>query len=228
MLIAGALLVATSALRAHDPVTGAVTWTGDIARIVRARCTRCHAGEGPAPMSLATYAAARPWARAIREEVLTRRMPKWHAARGYGDFRNDPSLSPFEISLIVAWVDGGAPEGKNPPDARPEPAGAQPPPADVSQVETQQASEMTIPCGEQPLPRGRLVALRPRLEEGSSAGFAVARPDGRREVVAWIRNFERRFETTYWLRRPLDLPGGSRLLTEGASCSIVLTIISPR
>ena len=36
--------------------------------------------------------------------------PKWKAARGYGDFANDPSLSPFEIALMAAWADGGAPE----------------------------------------------------------------------------------------------------------------------
>ena len=51
---------------------------------------------GRGTMSLTTYEEARPWARAIKEEVLTRRMPKWHAVRGYGDFTNDPSLSPFE------------------------------------------------------------------------------------------------------------------------------------
>ena len=62
-------------------------------------------------MSLATYEEARPWARAIKEEVLTRRMPIWHAVRGYGDFSNDPSLSAFDIALVSAWVDGGAPKG---------------------------------------------------------------------------------------------------------------------
>ncbi len=67
--------------------------------------------DGRGPMSLATYEEARPWARAIKEEVMTRRMPKWHAVRGYGDFSNDPSLSPFEIALIAAWADGGAPRG---------------------------------------------------------------------------------------------------------------------
>ena len=57
--------------------------------------------------------------RAIKEEVLTRRMPKWHAARGYGDFSNDPSLSPFEIALIAAWADGGAPRGTEADARRP-------------------------------------------------------------------------------------------------------------
>jgi hypothetical protein len=62
-------------------------------------------------MPLTTYEETRPWARAIKEQTLTRRMPKWHAARGYGAFSNDSTLTPFELSLIVSWVDGGLPEG---------------------------------------------------------------------------------------------------------------------
>jgi hypothetical protein len=60
-------------------------------------------------MPLTTYEETRPWARAIKEQVLARSMPKWHAARGYGAFANDPTLTPFEIALLVSWVDGGLP-----------------------------------------------------------------------------------------------------------------------
>ena len=60
-------------------------------------------------MPLTTYDEVRPWARAIKEEVLARRMPKWHAARGFGAFKNDPTLTPIEIGMIVSWVDGGLP-----------------------------------------------------------------------------------------------------------------------
>ena len=60
-------------------------------------------------MPLTTYEDVRPWARALKEQALTRRMPKWHAARGFGVFRNDPTLTPVEIAMIVSWVDGGLP-----------------------------------------------------------------------------------------------------------------------
>ena len=105
------LAAAAAVVAAHDPITTRVTWTGEISRIVQARCVTCHSPDGRGPMSLRTYEDARPWARAIKEEVMTRRMPKWHAVRGYGDFSNDPSLSAFEIALIAAWADGGAPRG---------------------------------------------------------------------------------------------------------------------
>ena len=108
---------------AHDPIKTRVTWNGDIARIFEARCVSCHSAEARGTMALASYEAARPWARAIKEEVLTRRMPKWQAARGYGDFSNDPSLSPFQIALVVAWADGGAPRGTD-ADLRTTPAPA--------------------------------------------------------------------------------------------------------
>ena len=39
-------------------------------------------------------------------------MPPWPAVRGAGDFSNDRSLSPIEMELLIAWLDGNAPFGK--------------------------------------------------------------------------------------------------------------------
>ena len=62
-------------------------------------------------MSLLSYKEARPWARSIKREVLSRAMPPWHADPEYGDFSNDRRLSDEEIQTIVDWVDAGAPLG---------------------------------------------------------------------------------------------------------------------
>jgi hypothetical protein len=62
-------------------------------------------------MSLVTYGDARPWAKAIREKVATRRMPPWPADPRHGSFRNDASLTQDEIDVLVRWVDAGAPQG---------------------------------------------------------------------------------------------------------------------
>ena len=62
--------------------------------------------------SLMTYADARPWAVAIKEEILRRRMPPWGAIKGFGEFRNDTALTPEEMERIVSWTDGGVPEGE--------------------------------------------------------------------------------------------------------------------
>ena len=118
-------LTASAPLDAHDPIGSRVTWTGDIARIFQARCVGCHSAGSVDPMPLTTYEEAQPWASAIRQQVLSRKMPIWHAARGFGEFANDPSLSPFDIALIAAWANAGGPRGDDTkpgsvPETRPE------------------------------------------------------------------------------------------------------------
>jgi mono/diheme cytochrome c family protein len=217
---AGAFLVCT--LDAHDRITTRVTWDREIAPIFEARCVDCHRPGGRSAIALATYQQARPWAVAIKEEVLTRRMPKWNAARGFGEFANDPSLAPFEIALIAGWVDGGAPESeKNKLSAAAVTPAAKPavftPPPDSS-VRT-----ISVGCSEQPAV-GRLLAIRPALEKNASAGVAAFLPNGRQEIVAWIRGYDPDYATTYWLRSPLVLPHGSRIHVDASgTCSMQLT-----
>lgn len=88
-----------------------VTWTTDVEPILKKRCVGCHVTNGFGPMSLATYQEGRSWAQAIRQEVLERRMPPWPAARGFGEFINDRSLTQLEVDLLTAWADGNTPVG---------------------------------------------------------------------------------------------------------------------
>ena len=90
---------------AHSQVAQ-VFWTTDISPIVERRCVGCHVTGGFGPMPLGTYQDARHWAKAIREEVLARRMPPWPASRAFGDYANDNGLTSTEIDLLVAWADG--------------------------------------------------------------------------------------------------------------------------
>jgi hypothetical protein len=89
----------------------APTFTRDVAPIFYKSCVSCHHPGEIAPMSLLDYRSARPWAKAIREAVVRRKMPPWLADPHYGHFSNDPSLSESEIETIRAWADGGAAEG---------------------------------------------------------------------------------------------------------------------
>jgi hypothetical protein len=113
-IVASGVLVPGSS--AHDRTTQ-VTWTADVAPILRARCVGCHDTGGFAPIPLVSYQDARQAAQTIKQEVLERRMPPWPAARGFGDFSNDRSLTPLEAELLTAWADGGTPIGP-PVDAR--------------------------------------------------------------------------------------------------------------
>lgn len=65
------------------------------------------------PMSLVTYADARPWARSIKAKVAARLMPPWYLDKTVGiqRFKNDRSLSDEQIDTIIKWVDAGAPVG---------------------------------------------------------------------------------------------------------------------
>jgi hypothetical protein len=89
----------------------APTFTREVAPIFHKHCVNCHRPGEVAPMSLLDYKSARPWAKAVREAVGTRRMPPWFADPKHGEFSNDPRLSESEIATVKAWVDAGAPEG---------------------------------------------------------------------------------------------------------------------
>jgi hypothetical protein len=160
-------------------------------------------------MALTTYAEVRPWAKAIRDEVLERRMPPWGAVKGFGEFQDDASLSQPEIDMIAGWVEGGAPEGDEiylpaihtieRPAPAPQPAG---PPRRVTATAT--------------LPRAvTIAAIEP---EGPLEALAVA-PDGTvHPLIRWLGTKPR----VFWLRQPLRLPAHSRLVVDGAALRLFL------
>ncbi len=107
------VLIAFPQFMNAQAVNNSITFTKDIAPIFQEKCQACHRTDSMAPMSLVTYEEARPWAKAIRERVITRQMPPWHIDKTVGiqKFKNDRSLSDAQIDTIVKWVDAGAPKG---------------------------------------------------------------------------------------------------------------------
>ncbi len=93
-----------------------VTFNKDVLPILQKNCQACHRPGELAPMSFLTYSEARPWAKAMKQAVVTKKMPPWFAEKGH--FANDRTLSADEINTLVSWADGGAPEG----DAKDKPA----------------------------------------------------------------------------------------------------------
>jgi hypothetical protein len=94
----------------HNPTTTTVLFNREIATLLQRKCVQCHA-QGKMAMPLVTYDQARPWAEAIKEETLARRMPPWPAERGYGTYSNDIGLTPREFEFLLSWIDGGVPAG---------------------------------------------------------------------------------------------------------------------
>ena len=108
----GTLIVALFGLSSPARAADApVTFTKDVAPILYKSCIECHRPTMFAPMSLVTFDDARPWARSIKQRVVSRAMPPWGADPAHGSFKNDPRLSQTEIDTIAKWVDDGAPKG---------------------------------------------------------------------------------------------------------------------
>lgn len=203
-----------AAARAHEPITTKLTWTQEISRIVYKRCASCHQ-EGGAAFSLTTYDDARPWAKAMREEVLERRMPPWGAVEGVGTFRENPSLTALEIEYIVGWVEGGAPEG----EAAYLPEKPEFQPVKHAQAEMP-APRLIIERAAPAILRDAVtaVAVTPReLADGASMELTAYKPDGSVEHLIWLRNYREEWTRTYWFRDPVRLPAGTRLVVDATA-----------
>jgi hypothetical protein len=104
-------------LTAQAPPARQVTFTKDIAPILQRSCQDCHRPGSIAPMSLLTYADARPYAASIKRRTAIRNrqgvMPPWYIEKDLGiqHYKRDISLSEDEIAKIASWADNGAPQG---------------------------------------------------------------------------------------------------------------------
>lgn len=88
-----------------------VTFYKDVLPVLQKHCQGCHRPGEAAPMALLTYGQVRPMAAAIREAVLLKKMPPWHADPAHGKFLNERRLTPAEIDALMTWSRTGAKEG---------------------------------------------------------------------------------------------------------------------
>src|SRR4051794_18096181 len=91
--ILGFLLLAAPIPLSAGQMAAPVTFTKNVAPILYTHCVVCHRPNDIAPMSLVTYHEVRPWAAAIREAIIQRAMPPWHADPHTGEYINDRRLS---------------------------------------------------------------------------------------------------------------------------------------
>ncbi len=110
-----AALLAGGALMAADN-SASITFHKDVLPILQKNCQGCHRPGQMGPMPFLTYQGTRPWAKAMKAAVVTKKMPPWSADGQYGPYLNDRSLKPSEIETIAKWADTGAAEG-DPKDA---------------------------------------------------------------------------------------------------------------
>jgi len=193
-----ALSVAVT-LQGHDVITTSITWNREISRIVYDRCVQCHRDGGRA-FSLMTYAAARPWAVAIKEEVLSRRMPPWGAVKGFGEFRNDQGLTAEQLEMITSWVEGGVPEGE---------AKDLPPLPKLNESSERVALDKALVVnGDFTLVRPfTLDGILPEKVAGDELPQIIAElPDGSFEPLLWLYEYKPEHTHSFLFRTPIQLP----------------------
>jgi hypothetical protein len=103
--------LASVALSAAATTSSQPTFYKDVLPVLQRNCQNCHRPGEAAPMSFLTYESTRPWAKAIKAAVATKKMPPWFADPNHGKFSNDRTLSESDLNTLVAWVDNGAKEG---------------------------------------------------------------------------------------------------------------------
>jgi hypothetical protein len=213
-LMVGSALIGDAG--AH-PGMGAPTWNREISRIVFDRCISCHRPEGTA-FSLLTYLDAQPRANEIKDAVLARRMPPWGAIKGFGQFRNDQSLSPEQIELIVRWVDAGIRRGSNPNQLPPTPPLAKPerfrvPPGAVSVREDGRLDTDVLVDG---------LFVEPSTSLTSARIWATL-PTGAAVPLVWLHDYHAALAHPFLLRSARSLPAGTRIqgLPHGATVVLI-------
>jgi hypothetical protein len=120
MILGCAVVAAAVPARAESAQAAAPTWNKDVAPIVYNNCITCHRPGEVAPMSLLTFADARPWAKGIKAKVVAHEMPPWFADARYGNFQNKRGLTQAQIDTLAAWADAGAPQGTGPAPVAPD------------------------------------------------------------------------------------------------------------
>jgi hypothetical protein len=199
-----AALILAAGLPGHDVITTPITFSREISRLFYSHCVSCHRQGGTA-FSLATYEEARPWAKAIEEEVLERRMPPWGAVKGFGEFQHDQGLTQEQIEVIADWAEGGAPAGdpKYLP-ALPEHKRQAAPAATAGGIAVD--GMLTLKAAVS------VVGVRARQATDGATYMAVAtRPDGSVEPLLWLYHYKPQFDRAYWYTEAIRLPAGTKI-----------------
>ncbi len=203
------------ALSAHDIITTNLTYTRDISRIFSQRCASCHSENASIPLT--NYEDTRPWAVAIKEQVLARTMPPWGAVKGFGDLAPDGALSQEEIMIISAWVIGGAPKG-DPQLLQTKSSGPLVPaaPAAASDDGPKVGSRLSLKT---PI---RLAGIRPLTDTlVPSTRITAVLPDGRQQPLVWLYKYDPHYAHSFTFRTALDLPART-IIQSSAPLTFVL------
>jgi len=163
------------------------------------------------------YQEARPWAKAIKEEVLERRMPPYAAVKGFGELRDDQALTQEDLHVIADWVEGGSPEGDDPGLLPKAPDFSKP-----SRPDKKTGAETVVSGNLNLKTASTFVAVRARnLADGASIQAVAEKPDGTILPLIWLYDYKSKFDRVYYFRAPLAFPAGTKIQTFPAGAGSV-------
>lgn len=85
-------------------------YVDDVAPIFVDQCQSCHREGGIAPWAMTDYRMLQAFAPAIKEAIVSLRMPPGQIDRKYAkDIINHRTLNDLEMETLVSWIDAGAP-----------------------------------------------------------------------------------------------------------------------
>jgi hypothetical protein len=203
---------------AHTVISTNITWSREVSRIVYKHCASCHRNGGTS-FSMVIYAEARPWAEAIKEEVLARQMPPWNAVKGFGDFKDDRGLSQEDIEIIAAWVVGGAPEGNSDylprlPDLTAQTGGGHPAARRIAVIGSMELEHPVVAIGIEPT----------KIPDGGVLQAIAVRPDGSIEPLIWIQKFNPSYNGVYYFADALRFAAHTRIEITPATGGLELVV----
>lgn len=90
------------------------SYADDIAPILESKCVVCHAENGVAPFAMDRFEVVKGFAPMIREVIMAKTMPPFHAGRNSHDLKVDMRLTDDQTLKLINWIDAGAERGEGP------------------------------------------------------------------------------------------------------------------
>ena len=88
------------------------SYYGQAKAIVDARCATCHQAGDIGPFPLTTYQEVTAFAGVVRASIVNDTMPPWQPSDDCNNYLDNYDLTLEEKDILLAWLDGGAPEGE--------------------------------------------------------------------------------------------------------------------
>ena len=191
---------------AHD-ISTQITWSREVSRLVMKHCFNCHP-------EFQSYPQAQAKAAAIGKSVLEHTMPPSEAVKGFGEIRNDGSLTQEQIELVTRWVQAGAPEGD--PKLGPKEWTA-------ASTPVEKAGAEWVTDGTKSLDRAMtFTGIRAKTVTAESVKVVAEKPDGVVVPLIWFYRYNPKFDKVYYFRGRIALPAGTKIITSAPQTVVAL------